>query len=365
MKKRRTLTPFGLSFLDVMCCGFGAVVLLVMILNSQILERRHAKAEDMREALDRAVTLENFARDDLAATRKKVEATQLAEGALQVRIDDLQKRIDAERNKSRQAATQSQELRKTLEALARQNKDLAEKAKKETAKRKAGAVKPGEKLVGYTGDGRRQYLTGLKMGGDRTLILIDVSASMLDERIVNVVRRKLMPAASRRTAPKWQRAVRSFRWLIANLQAGKQFQAYAFNEHAVPLIAGSAGKWLDTGNAGELNAAINAVRAIAPEGGTSLTNALQVAEALSPRPDSIILITDGLPTQGREPTNRGLVTADERLDLFETALRRLPAGIPVNTLLLPMEGDPKAAEAFWRLAIATKGSFITPSRDWP
>lgn len=365
MRKRRALTPFGLSFLDVMCCGFGAVVLLVMILNSQILERRHAKAEDLREAFDRAVTLEQFARDDLAATRRKVEATRIAEGDLQLKVDRLQQQIEKERSKGAQVAQKAQELRRTLEALAQQNRALAEKAQKETEKRKAGAAKPGTNLVGYTGDGRRQYLTGLKMGGDRTLILVDVSASMLDEKIVNIVRWKLLPAASRRAAPKWQRAVRSFRWLIANLQAGKHFQAYAFNEHAVPLIAGSAGKWLDTGNVGELNGVINAVRAIAPEGGTSLTNALEVATTLSPRPDSIILITDGLPTQGRQPTNTGLVTADERLDLFDTALKRMPSGIPVNTLLLPMEGDPTAAEAFWRLAISTHGSFITPSRDWP
>ena len=43
----------------------------------------------------------------------------------------------------------------------------------------------------------------------------------------------------------------------------------------------------------------------------------------------------------------------------------LPAGIPVNTLLLPMEGDAYAAAAFWRLAVDTGGSFITPARDWP
>jgi len=53
------------------------------------------------------------------------------------------------------------------------------------------------------------------------------------------------------------------------------------------------------------------------------------------------------------------------LALFEQAAGRLGKGIPVNTLLFPIEGDPEAAEAFWRLAIQTQGSFITPSRDWP
>jgi hypothetical protein len=43
----------------------------------------------------------------------------------------------------------------------------------------------------------------------------------------------------------------------------------------------------------------------------------------------------------------------------------LPIGIPVNTILFPMEGDPEAAAMFWQFAMTTKGSFLTPSRDWP
>jgi len=30
---RRKVSPFSLSFLDIMFCGFGAVVLLVLVLN--------------------------------------------------------------------------------------------------------------------------------------------------------------------------------------------------------------------------------------------------------------------------------------------------------------------------------------------
>jgi hypothetical protein len=30
-----------------------------------------------------------------------------------------------------------------------------------------------------------------------------------------------------------------------------------------------------------------------------------------------------------------------------------------------MEGDPMAASAFWKLAIATRGAFLAPSKDWP
>ena len=31
MKKRRSIEVFSLSFLDVICCGFGAIILLLVL----------------------------------------------------------------------------------------------------------------------------------------------------------------------------------------------------------------------------------------------------------------------------------------------------------------------------------------------
>ena len=84
-----------------------------------------------------------------------------------------------------------------------------------------------------------------------------------------------------------------------------------------------------------------------------------------PKPDSIVLVTDGLPTQGDRPSGAATISGEEREELFDDAVARLAKRIPVNTLLFPFEGDPAAAAAYWRLAITTRGSFITPSRDWP
>ena len=39
--------------------------------------------------------------------------------------------------------------------------------------------------------------------------------------------------------------------------------------------------------------------------------------------------------------------------------------MPVNVILFPMEGDPMASPAFWKLAMASRGSFMTPSSAWP
>lgn len=363
MKKRES-TPFSLAFLDIMFCGFGAVVLLVMILNGQVLQKREEKKEDLQGELKRVTALFDFARVNLANLQNDVTKTEIREGELEGQARQLLEKIRETQGQTEEATKSAREQERAIEAIERQKKAL-ESAKKLLESRETITAKPSGRIVGFTGDGRRQYLTGLKLGGDRTLILLDASASMLDEIIVNIVRRKLMNAESRRQAPKWRRVVRSLHWLVANLHSKKKFQVYYFNTEAHPVIADTEGRWLSSSDANLLNNAIASVRQLAPEKGTSLHQAFAVARKLKPKPDSIILLTDGLPTLGSRATGANTISAKARLRLFESATNRLPSGIPINTLLFPLEGDPTAAEAFWRLAIATGGSFITPSRNWP
>jgi hypothetical protein len=131
-------------------------------------------------------------------------------------------------------------------------------------------------------------------------------------------------------------------------------------------VTGSEGRWLAADDATALNDALRELRRIVPQDGTSLENAFTAAMALGPRPDNIILVTDGLPTQGATPPPvRRTIDGEGRLRLFERAIGKLPAGVPVNVILLPMEGDPLAPGAFWALTRRTNGSFLSPARDWP
>jgi hypothetical protein len=50
---------------------------------------------------------------------------------------------------------------------------------------------------------------------------------------------------------------------------------------------------------------------------------------------------------------------------FRAALRQLPPRVPVNTILFPFGGDPAAAMLFWNLAYETRGSLVSPAREWP
>jgi hypothetical protein len=59
------------------------------------------------------------------------------------------------------------------------------------------------------------------------------------------------------------------------------------------------------------------------------------------------------------------VSGRTRLRHYESAVRGLTGRIPINVILFPMEGDPMAASSYWRLALKSRGSFFSPSEDWP
>jgi hypothetical protein len=110
---------------------------------------------------------------------------------------------------------------------------------------------------------------------------------------------------------------------------------------------------------------VEELKQIAPSGGTNLESVFLQARTLVPPPDNIILLTDGLPTQGKRTTRAKTISGNDRVRLFEQAVKQLPDAVPVNTILFPVEGDPMAAVLYWKLAVESGGSFLTPTRDWP
>jgi len=361
---RRDESANLISFMDVMCCGFGAIILLFVIISANLVQQRGEQSQDLSAELQRATALEEYAREELSRRGLEIAAVEQRHSVVNAEIGLLEGRIRDATRRTDDAEARNQALQASIAALRAQSAAM-EQAVTTLRNKAAQQWEGGKRPVGFTGDGQRQYLTGLKLGGERTLILVDSSASMLEETVVNVVRWKLQPPEVRRTAPKWQRTVRTLHWLVANLRPDKQVQIYHFNTDAKSLIEGSEGKWLSTNDTKQLTAALTAARDFAPIGGTSLHRAFAAIERLNPLPDSVILITDGLPTQGRSIEGDRLISADDRMAFFTDAVRSLRRGVPINTLLLPMEGDPTAAGAFWQLAISTQGSFITPSKDWP
>jgi cell division protein FtsB len=362
--KRRSLSTVSLSFIDAILCGFGAVVLLFLILSHNSIAQRREATEALQQEVEALEQQVLSGRKQAAALGAGLEQTGERRQRLLARSQTLSEAIAGRRYELAQLETDSIAREAHVNRL---KADL--KSRDEELKRLEGGAmqrdREGERLRAFPGEGDRQYLTGLKVGGQRILILLDASASMLAERIVDVVRLRNLPAAEQRRAFKWRRALSTVDWIATQIPAGSRFQIYAFNERAEPVVGKAPAGWLDAGDPAALNGAVEATKKIVPGGGTSLYHALSVINQLEPKPDNVFLVTDGLPTIDRERGPRYTIPGEQRLRFFNDALAVLDRGVPVNVILLPMEGDPMAPAAYWRLAQATRGSFLSPAEDWP
>ena len=363
---RKKFDVFSLSFLDVMACGLGAIVLFYMIINAQVAARADLANEQL---LAETSLLEQEVFDgtkDLIRIRTTLETEEQKKSAAASEAEALQRTLerllaDIDRNEATGLAQTD-----SIEKL-KSDVDRLEQAKQ---KMRADSADPGDRsgrrLRSYIGEGNRQYLTGMKMGGARVLILVDSSASMLGTSYVNVVRFRLMDEERKRQAPKWKQTVNTVDWLTTRLDPGAQFQIYQFNEDVSSVVADSTGEWLGVQSGAGVDKAVAALRTITPGKGSNLYRAFQAIRDLEPLPDNIFLLTDGLPTQGRVvPGKTEMVNVRRRIDLFNKAIGELPGRVPLNIILYPMDGDPDAAAFYWRLAVERQGSFMAPSRDWP
>ena len=361
MKRRREISVFGLSFLDVMFCGFGSIILLVMIINSETLAQRKEVHQDLRGEVTRLETEVKTGQDYLGQIRNTLELSNQQEAAARGRtrevlqqINQVQLELAALEKKTQAQREHVNQLKSDLKRTEADRQKLASEQEK--------AEQQGRNVKKFIGEGDRQYLTGLKMGGERILILVDASASMLDETIVNIVRLRNLPEGAKRKAKKWQRAVQTVEWLLSQLPIDSKFQVHVFNTGSYPAVSGS--EWLQP-KRNSLNEVVAKINQVVPDGGTSLYNAFEKIKDLKLKPDNVILLTDGLPTQGKSRHQSGRVSGKQRLKYFRQALKRLPRNVPINTILFPIEGDPLAASEYWKLAVNSGGSFMSPSRDWP
>lgn len=204
----------------------------------------------------------------------------------------------------------------------------------------------------------RQPITGLQLGGERIVFLVDVSGGMLGRSATELEQWRDRPPAEQRAAPKWRQLVTTFERLTEQVPVGTRFQVIAFDDTARSLIDGTDGAWVDATD-DALDRVVRTLRdEIVPAGSSDLAAAFAAARALEPAPDNVFLLTDGLPTAA--------ATADdprERIRLFNETIAGAPADAPVNVILLPKEGEPVAAPAFWTLAFRTDGVVFAPAQD--
>jgi|TARA_B110000879_G_scaffold108687_1_gene145937 uncharacterized coiled-coil protein SlyX len=359
---RRVSTPLSLAFLDVMFCGFGAVILIFLIMDhSSITAQNDANPslaaeinlleEEVLEGELGLVMVRNTLSD---TTFEVVEAQGLAR-QVQDQIDTFLQELASMENSSIASVESIEKLRSDIKAL-----------EDELLRLQASAFEQeGNNVRQYIGDGNRQYLSGFFLGGQRILILVDSSTSMLDSTLINIIRTRNLSDERKKQAPKWRRVVKTIDWISTQLPITSRYQVWSFNNSYTSAIPGSEARWLEVADRDQLNQAIINIGDTIPSNGTNMEQVFRGVANMNPLPDNIFLITDGLPTLNERSDPNGLVTPNQRAELFEDAVIELPRGIPVNIILMPLEGDPSASAVFWELAQVSKGSYLTPSKDWP
>lgn len=356
MRKRRPYDGFNLAFLDVMACGLGAIILILMLVKFNAStdvpkEETERLQQELTALLQQAQTLE----DEDKRADKDIRQQQIIAQLQSKKINTL----------NQQESISQKTLNQQQAVLADIEKSVA-----------AAAPLQADDNIQLQGTGEENYLLGLKVAGKHIAILIDSSASMTDEKLIDVIKRKVSSNAEKKRGPKWQRTLRVVKWLLARTPQQSTLTLISFNNKA-QIIGPQA--TLSPANASDMRQTIQTINTLTPNNGTNLQAALETLKKAKPNVTDIYLITDGLPTLGQQDKSlrsltqcRSLfggsktITGECRLRLFIHTLQQanLP-GVTVNTILLPLEGDPEAPQAYWEWAVATGGLMISPADSWP
>jgi hypothetical protein len=364
VKKRRAFEVFTLSFLDCICCGFGAVVLFYTIVQAQKGAQEILRLNQLTGEVSKLDEEVKEGMIHLVQLRNTLEKTDDDATSAQARAVRVAAELKARREQSSEYDEESLARRAHINQLKADIKSLEEGVNR----LQGGALDKapaGDRVKAFRGRGNRKYISALQMKGKRILVLLDTSASMMDEDIAKVIRMRNQPEPLRRATQKWRRALDIVEWITAQLPDNSQFQVIGFNTKAKVVQANTAGQWLTSTDPRVINGVLSAARSITPGDGTSMVNAFLAVHTLNPEPDQIILITDGLPTQGSVAPARKFIGGRDREKLFDDAVKVIDRKLPIDVVLLPMKGDPLAGYAFWKLARRCNGSYVIPSRDWP
>ena len=362
---------FSLSFLDVLSCGLGAAILLLLVV-------KHGSS-------DLPIESEAFASEQAARIQNELDQKIAEKTTLSSQVDASRLSIQrALETKASAEETQDQrvaELRQQLAALSLAQ-DRLQASSLELQALQAIPTEEPEPQTGPTGN-----LGGLKIADNRVVILLDRSASMLDRSLVEIIRLRVAPKLTRLQAEKWATARKSAQWAFDQLPSGSDFQLLAFSEDVWDLHGTEVGtnqniSWLKKNTQASSTPDIPFFLAeLDANGPTNLEKVFRVVATLRPKPKQVLLISDGHPTvpeskplqqvsscpfpRRNQTPILGPNCRRNIFELAETSFRRLMSKTELSVILLPLEGDARAMYSYWNFAATTGGRVLTPARGWP
>jgi outer membrane murein-binding lipoprotein Lpp len=336
-----------------MSCGLGAMVLVFILVKYDVSDS-------------------NAEANNLVAEVRLLESQQVR----------LQQTLDQLRNTSQTETEKIKKLKEKIvqikQGLSKKESNLKNKKGELTALKNSIATRPiahKDDLIEDDRGGEENYLIGLRVEGRRIVVLIDSSASMTDEKLLNIIRRKNSSTQNKKQGPKWLRTKKIVRWLLARTPKVSQLSVLAFNDSIHSL---GKSKWVTVNTDGILKDFYEKLDSIVPTGATNLHKGLQAVSRLNAT--DLYIITDGLPTTGESNYaylnpfsgcssllgNSKSISGECRVKLFRQTVKDASlADVKVNIILLPIEGDPSAVNEYWSWAASTGGLVISPAVTWP
>lgn len=349
--RRREIEIFSLSFLDCICCGFGAVLLLFVLTASKradTLEIWQAKIAEVIGYMD----------NDLAKKDDTVEALKMQLASIRQQNVETGARLD-------QTKKLHTELEERLKLLLERLAAIEEMLGKLVDKKKNIPKQEKKTPIPIVNPERRQYLTGFDVNGKRVLFLVEASAGMTSDKIEDAAVLASKSERERRDAPKWKRVKKGLQWLIANLDEESRYKIIFFNSRLIPIETDFGVDWFDPMDEETTARVLKGIEDIVPDDGANLEKAFAMVDQLPVEPDRLVLICDGLPTLSDSFAAGREVMYEDRVAMLREADKALTIRLPINTILYPFVPDPGSAVHFWRLADKTGGSLVSPSENWP
>ncbi len=353
MIKRKKTEGFNLAFLDIMSCGLGAIILVFMLIKHNV--------------NDSSIELDNLKNDIQILKERK-------ENSLQT-LKNIESKLAED---AIQAAVAERKLAERQSILARKSSEVEIAAKEiETLKSDIKEIKVIKKddLIVSKQINEENYLLGLKVKGRKIALLVDSSASMTNEKLIDIIKTKSSSNKDKQGAKKWVRTKKVVKWLLARLPKNSDVIVVAFSEKA--KILGKQG-WVKASDPASMPAILSDLNALIPEGATNLQHGLQTVNKYAPT--NLYIITDGLPTKGESNYkslnpfascnsllgNSNIISGACRVKLFkQTISESAQKNVQVDVVLLPLEGDPDAINQYWYWTATTGGLVISPANNWP
>ncbi len=364
---------FGLSFLDVLCCGLGSTVLLLLIV-------KHGPA-----SVDAA---------DLAFVAEQIREVQADVAAVGVERDQLRSQRAAQEEAlaasfaslqaaSKQQTTHAVSYASLLDQLKAERVALRANAAALRASQAALATEQTPETRTRT---RKRQLTGINVQDDLVAIFLDRSASMLHRSLVEIIRLRVSSPALQRRAKKWADAREAAVWLYRQLPDQGRFQLFTYAQDlrdldGATIEPGTALGWrIKDERRTNAKAVDDALAPLLPSGPTDLKQVFEVAAKLNPKPRQLVILTDGFPTlpgdkplgslrgcrgssRGAKPILSPTCRASIYLDAVGVVEQRL-ADVPIDVLLYPLDGDADAVRGYWLLTALSGGRLLTPAEGW-